>query len=59
MELKKKSHYTLCVHNYCQLKIKGAGKMAPGLRVFAALAEDWGSDPSTHMVVHNHLYLQL
>lgn len=29
--------------------------MAEGLGVFAALAEDLGSVPSTHMVAHSHL----
>jgi hypothetical protein len=31
------------------------GHMAQQLGAFAALAEDWGSVPRTHMVAHNQL----
>ena len=36
----------------------GAGKMAQWLRAFAALAEDPGLGPITHMLAHNWLWLQ-
>lgn len=31
------------------------GKMVPWLRAYAALPEDWGSNPSTHTVANGHL----
>jgi hypothetical protein len=33
----------------------GPGEMAQWLKGLAALAEDLGSIPNTHLVVHNHL----
>lgn len=36
----------------------GSGKMAQWLRALAALEEDLGLVPSTHMLVFNHLKLQ-
>jgi hypothetical protein len=37
---------------------QGAGEMSQWLRVLAALPEDPGSIPSTHMIAHNCVYLQ-
>ena len=34
---------------------KRAREMVPWLRALAALTEDWGSIPSTHMAAHNCL----
>ena len=56
-----------CFLIYCPLwenvkasmfKSKGSGEMAQWLTVQAALTEDLGSIPSTHMAPDNHLYLQ-
>jgi hypothetical protein len=35
--------------------LQGAGEMAPRLRALDALPEVLSSNPSNHMVVHNHL----
>jgi len=35
--------------------IVGAGEMAQGLRALSALPEVLSSNPSNHMVTHNHL----
>jgi len=34
---------------------RGAGEMAQWLRALTALPEDLSSNPSNHMVAHNHL----
>lgn len=48
-----------CDH-YCKITlIVGAGAMAQKLRALAALIWDLGSIPSTHLVVHNYLQLQV
>lgn len=39
----------------CTNVMIGARAMAQQLKVLAALAEDLGSIPSTHMAAHNHL----
>lgn len=39
--------------------IWGDGEMVPSLRALLALLEDLGSVPSTHIVSHKHLYVQL
>ena len=40
----------------CKLKLSqfGAGEMAPRLRALAATPEVLSSNPSNHMVAHNH-----
>lgn len=42
-------HKTIYLVRICKVKLNlGAGKMAPGLRVLAAIAKDLNSVPSTH-----------
>ena len=40
-------------------KIHQAGEMAQRLSALAALPEDPGLIPSTHMVAHNHLWYEI
>jgi hypothetical protein len=44
---------------YFKNDIFGTGEMAQQLRELAALPEDWGLIPSTHMAAHKSLELQL
>lgn len=44
--------------NSTQLSVGKGGQRVQWLRTLAILAEDPGSIPSTHMVLHNHLSLQ-
>jgi hypothetical protein len=41
----------------CNVREKiGAGEMAQWLRALAALPDDWGSIPSSHMAIYNYPY---
>jgi hypothetical protein len=45
-----------CNHVQVMKKIKQAGEMAQRLRALTALLKVLSSNPSNHMVAHNHLY---
>jgi hypothetical protein len=45
----------LKVFAYYVLKKKGAGEMAQRVRALTVLPEVLSSNPSNHMVAHNHL----